>query len=136
MMYNLRIRHARQVVLVCTNGERILTGDSMKKLAIIEGTQGGGVSIVVGTAGKIECIDFDEKVDQAYHDRTFEEEIDASGMCVLPGRMNSTTCHIYFLITPPSPPPPKKKYIYTSPGRWYSLKFAPNGDFSLIMNRM
>lgn len=88
-MYNLRIRHAKQVVLVCNNGERILTGDSMKKLAIVEGTKDRGVSVVVDSAGKIECIDFDEKVDRDYGNHTFTEEIDASGMCVLPGKLSS-----------------------------------------------
>lgn len=88
-MYNIRIRHAKQVVLVCNNGERILTGDSMKKLAIVEGTKDRGVSVVVDSAGKIECIDFDEKVDRDYSNHTFTEEIDASGMCVLPGKLSS-----------------------------------------------
>lgn len=86
-MYSLRIRHARQVVLVCNNKERILTGDSMKKLAIVEGGEDGGVSIVVN-AGKIECIALDRIIDQKYENCTFVEEIDASGMCVLPGKLN------------------------------------------------
>ncbi|PFX29485.1 putative imidazolonepropionase [Stylophora pistillata] len=63
----------------------------MKKLAIVEGTKDRGVSVVVDSAGKIECIDFDEKVDQAYHDHKFIEEIDASGMCVLPGLVDGHT---------------------------------------------
>ena len=100
----------------------------MKKLAIIEGTQDRGVSIVVDNAGKIECIDFDEKVDQAYHDRTFEEEIDASGMCVLPGKLSSTTCHIYFLITP-LPPPPKKIHLHWSGGGGTPLNLPQTGTF-------
>ena len=87
-MYNLRIRHAKQVVLVCNNKERILKGESMKKLAVLEGGQNGGVSIVVNNAGKIECIDLDSKIDQNYQNCTFIEEIDASGMCVLPGKLN------------------------------------------------
>lgn len=86
-MHSLRIRHARQVVLVCNNKERILTGDSMKKLAIVEGGEDGGVSIVVN-AGKIECIALDRIIDQKYENCTFVEEIDASGMCVLPGELN------------------------------------------------
>ena len=86
-MYSLRIRHARQVVLVCNNKERILTGDSMKKLAIVEGGEDGGVSIVVN-AGKIECIALDRIIDQKYENCSFVEEIDASGMCVLPGKLN------------------------------------------------
>lgn len=88
-MYGLRIRHAKQVVLVCNNNECLLTGDSMKNLAILEGGQDRGVSIAVDNAGKIECIDFDDKVDQEYPNCTFEEEVDASGMCVVPGKTNS-----------------------------------------------
>ena len=86
-MYSLRIRQARQVVLVCNNKQRILTGDSMKKLAIVEGGEDGGVSIVVN-AGKIESIALDRIIDQKYENCTFVEEIDASGMCVLPGKLN------------------------------------------------
>lgn len=89
MMYSLRIHHAKQVVLVCNNNERLLTGEAMKRLAILEGGLERGVSIVVNNAGKIECVDFDDKVDQDYHNCTFEEEVDASGMCVVPGKTNS-----------------------------------------------
>jgi len=89
MMYSLRIRHAKQVVLVCNKKERLLTGEAMKNLAIFEGGLDRGVSIVVNNAGKIECIDFDDKIDQEYPNCTFEEEVDASGMCAVPGKTNS-----------------------------------------------
>ena len=59
----------------------------MKKLAIVEGGEDGGVSVVVN-AGKIECIALDRISDQKYENCTFVEEIDASGMCVLPGKLN------------------------------------------------
>lgn len=59
----------------------------MKKLAIVEGGEDGGVSIVVN-AGKIEYIALDRIIDQKYENCTFVEEIDASGMCVLPGKLN------------------------------------------------
>ena len=58
----------------------------MGRLAIIEGGQNGGVSIVVNFTGKIECIDLDDKVDHNYQDCSYEEEIDATGMCVIPGQ--------------------------------------------------
>ena len=99
-MYNLRIRHAKQVVLICNNNERILTGESMGKVAVLEGGQDGGVSIVVNNAGKIECIDVDRKIDQSYQNCTFVEEIDASGMCVLPGELN--VIHQVCTFPPPS----------------------------------
>ena len=85
-MHKVIIRHARQVVLVCRHKERILKGEAMKNLAILEGTQHGGVSIVVNEAGIIECIDEDDTINQWYGDCCFEKEIDASGMCVLPGK--------------------------------------------------
>ena len=88
-MYSLRIHHAKQVVLVCNNKERLLTGEAMKNLAILEGGLERGVSIVVNKAGKIECVDFDDKVEQDYPSGTFEEEVDASGMCVVPGKTSS-----------------------------------------------
>lgn len=62
----------------------------MKKLAIVEGGEDGGVSIVVN-AGKIECIALDRIIDQKYENCTFVEEIDASGMCVLPGLVDGHT---------------------------------------------
>ncbi|KAK2571477.1 putative imidazolonepropionase [Acropora cervicornis] len=90
-MYKLRIRHARQVVLVCNNRERILIGKSMRKLAIVEAGQEGGVSVVVNNAGKIECVDQDEIINQNYKNCSYEEEIDATGMCVLPGLIDGHT---------------------------------------------
>lgn len=90
-MYKLRIRRAKQVVLVCKNRERILTGESMKNLAILEGGHDRGVSVVVDNAGKIELIAFDDKVDQEYTNCAFEEEIDACGMCVIPGLIDGHT---------------------------------------------
>lgn len=90
-MYSLRIRHAKQVVLVCNKKERLLTGEAMKNLAIFEGGLDRGVSIVVNNAGKIECIDFDDKIDQEYPNCTFEEEVDVSGMCVVPGLIDGHT---------------------------------------------
>jgi len=63
----------------------------MKNLAILEGGLDRGVSIVVNNAGKIECVDFDDKVDQDYPNCTFEEEVDASGMCVVPGLIDGHT---------------------------------------------
>ena len=59
----------------------------MKKLAIVEGGEDGGVSVVVN-AGKIECIALDRIIDQRFENCNFVEEIDASGMCVLPGKLN------------------------------------------------
>ena len=101
-MHSLRIHHAKQVVLVCNNEERLLMGKAMKNLAILEGGLERGVSIVVNNAGKIECVDFDDKVDQDYPNCTYEEEVDASGMCVVPGKTNSfhTVCNAPVKVNP------------------------------------
>lgn len=60
----------------------------MKKLVIVEGIKDRGVFVVVDSVGKIECIDFDEKVDWDYSNYMFIEEIDVFGMCVLFGKLS------------------------------------------------
>ena len=45
--YRLLIRSARQIVQVVSNGERIVKGDAMKKVAIIEQDGENGISVVV-----------------------------------------------------------------------------------------
>ena len=86
-MSRLILRHAKQVVMVCKNGERILKGEAMKELAVFDGTDTQGVS-VVANEGKIECIDLDEQVEKKYQGCSFDTDIDASGMCVLPGQFH------------------------------------------------
>lgn len=83
-MTRLIIRHAKQVVLVCKNGERVLKGEAMKTVAVLDSEEGAGVSVVAND-GKIECIDHDSVIGNKYHGQTFDTEIDATGMCVLPG---------------------------------------------------
>lgn len=60
----------------------------MKCLVIFEGGLERGVFIVVNNVGKIECVDFDDKVDQDYYNCIFEEEVDVFGMCVVFGKIN------------------------------------------------
>ena len=79
------IRHAKQVVEVCRKGERVVKGEAMQSVAIVEGRHGEGVSIVVDDVGKIECIDEDHVVKEKYAGCHFENEVDATGMCVIPG---------------------------------------------------
>lgn len=85
-MSRLIIRHAKQVVMVCKNGERILKGEAMKNIAVFDSPDTQGVS-VVAEGGRIACIDVDEQVEKKYQGCTFDTEIDASGMCVLPGKL-------------------------------------------------
>ena len=43
----LWLKGAKQIVQVVNNGQRFLTGDSMKSLAVLEDPCGQGLSIVV-----------------------------------------------------------------------------------------
>lgn len=45
--FKLLIHAAKQVVQVVRNRERIVTGNSMKQVAVLEGTENSGYSIVV-----------------------------------------------------------------------------------------
>ena len=82
-MYRLIVRHAKQVVTVCQNGEMLLKGSAMNNICILEG---GPTSIVINNNGLIEDIGDDETMARKYGEKTFEKEIDASGMCVVPGK--------------------------------------------------
>lgn len=86
-MTRLIIRHAKQVVLVCKNGERVLKGEGLKSVAVLDSNENSGLSVVAND-GKIECIDYDQQVDEKYHGQSFDTEINATGMCVLPGTVS------------------------------------------------
>lgn len=82
-MHRLIVRHAKQVVTVCQNGETLLKGSAMNNVCVLEE---GPTSIVINNNGLIEDIGDDETITRKYGNKTFEEEIDASGMCVVPGK--------------------------------------------------
>lgn len=85
-MFRLLVRNAKQVVTICTNNERVLKGEAMQNVAVVEAKQGEGVSVVIDGQGNIACIDEDHVVQEKYADCQFESEINAAGMCVLPGK--------------------------------------------------
>ena len=86
----LRIRHASQVVLVCFKGQKVLVGSEMKNIAILE-SSGRGFSVAVDNFGMIAAVGFDEQVDASLPGSTYETEMDATGMCVLPGLVDAHT---------------------------------------------
>lgn len=45
--FRLLVKNAKQVVQVCSKGERILTGAGMKKLSILNESNKDGISIVI-----------------------------------------------------------------------------------------
>ena len=85
MKKKLLIRHARQVVVVCQNGERVLKGSAMKNVVVLQGSEEEGFSVVVDGNGKIECIESDKEIERKFQSDSFATEIDASDMSVLPG---------------------------------------------------
>ena len=95
----LRIRNASQLVLVCSEREKALKGTAMQNLAILEPPdtqeeEGGatGLSIVaVDREGRISAIGSDHEVDSRMDGCSFERCIDASGMSVVPGLVDTHT---------------------------------------------
>ncbi|KAK7824921.1 hypothetical protein U0070_014127 [Myodes glareolus] len=78
--HRLLLENARQVVLVCARGERFLAGPALRSLAVLE-----GASLVVGSDGFIKAIGPADVIQRQFSGETFEERIDCSGKCVLPG---------------------------------------------------
>ncbi|XP_076967811.1 putative imidazolonepropionase [Tamandua tetradactyla] len=82
----LLLENARQAVLVCARGERFLAGAAPRSLAVLE-----GASLVVGTDGFIEAIGPADAIQKQFSGETFEERIDCSGKCILPGLVDAHT---------------------------------------------
>ncbi|XP_064417865.1 probable imidazolonepropionase isoform X2 [Latimeria chalumnae] len=84
--YRLLLKNAKQVVLVCRNGEKYLVKEGMQSLAVVE-----NASIVVGKDGLIKAVGPAIAVDSQFHEASFENIIDCSGMCMLPGLVDAHT---------------------------------------------
>jgi len=89
--FRLRIKHASQVVLICKNSERVLAGKDMKSVAILEATSSDGLSVVADDAGLVHAVGTDSAIDTMSPNCSYLQEIDASGMCVLPGLVDAHT---------------------------------------------
>ena len=87
----LRIKNASQVVLVCTNGERVLKGSAMQDIVTLEASGGKGLSVLVDGEGNIAAVGYEDQVDTTVPQGSYEQEIDATGMCVLPGLVDAHT---------------------------------------------
>ena len=84
-MYRLIIRNAKQLIKICENGEQKLTGEQTKHVVICEDDE-HGFSLVVNKQGNIEDIGKAEEIKLKYAGCQFDEDIDATGKCVLPGK--------------------------------------------------
>ncbi|XP_071188600.1 probable imidazolonepropionase isoform X2 [Salvelinus alpinus] len=86
MSNKLLVKNAKQVVLICNNGEKFLTKDGMQKLCVIENS-----SLVIGSDGLIKDIGPASTIDFQYAGVLFDKVIDATGMCVIPGLVDAHT---------------------------------------------
>uniref|UniRef100_A0A2K5YF04 imidazolonepropionase n=1 Tax=Mandrillus leucophaeus TaxID=9568 RepID=A0A2K5YF04_MANLE len=84
--HSLLLEKAQQVVLVCSRGERFLARDALRSLAVLE-----GASLVVGKDGFIKAIGPADVIRRQFSGETFEEIIDCSGKCILPGLVDAHT---------------------------------------------
>ncbi|XP_029901438.1 putative imidazolonepropionase [Myripristis murdjan] len=84
--YRLLVKNAKQVVLICNNGEKYLTKNGMQNLCVIENG-----SIVIGSDGLIKAVGPADTIKTQYSEASFDEVIDAAGMCVVPGLVDAHT---------------------------------------------
>ncbi|XP_008398694.1 putative imidazolonepropionase [Poecilia reticulata] len=84
--HRLLVKNAKQVVLICNNGEKFLTRHGMNNLSVIE-----NASIVVSSDGVIKAVGPAETISARYSESSFDNVIDAAGMCVLPGLVDAHT---------------------------------------------
>ncbi|MEQ2313668.1 putative imidazolonepropionase [Ameca splendens] len=84
--HKLLVKNAKQVVLICNNGEKYLTKHGMNNLSVIE-----NASVVIGSDGLIRAVGPAETIRARYSESSFDNVIDATGMCVLPGLIDAHT---------------------------------------------
>ncbi|EGZ15704.1 hypothetical protein PHYSODRAFT_508196 [Phytophthora sojae] len=88
--FRLRIANARQIVQVCAHGELFKAGAAQKDLAVLE-----NASLVVDLAGKIASVgpaaDVEKWLSAQPQPVTFEKDVDARDMVVLPGFVDAHT---------------------------------------------
>ncbi|XP_043569236.1 probable imidazolonepropionase isoform X2 [Chiloscyllium plagiosum] len=82
----LLVRNAAQLVQVSDSGAQYLGKAEMQRLVVIT-----GASIVINREGLIEAVGPNELIQSKYTGVTFDQEIDACGMCVLPGLVDAHT---------------------------------------------
>ncbi|XP_046878927.1 probable imidazolonepropionase [Hypomesus transpacificus] len=82
----LLVKNAKQLVLICNNGEKYLTKTEMQQLCVIVNG-----SVVIGSDGLIKAVGPAETIEAQYSVELFDKVIDASGMCVIPGLVDAHT---------------------------------------------
>ena len=86
----LLIKNASQIVTVCSNKEEKLVGSAMKEISLLN-AESEGLSVAVGSDGKILCVGRNSEVKVQVEGCSFETVIDAEGMSVIPGLVDAHT---------------------------------------------
>uniref|UniRef100_A0A8C2ENL2 Probable imidazolonepropionase n=1 Tax=Cyprinus carpio TaxID=7962 RepID=A0A8C2ENL2_CYPCA len=84
--FRLLVKNATQVVLVSRNGEKYLTRDGMQTLAVVENG-----SVLIGHDGLIKAVGPADIIESQFKGAKFDNVLDASGMCVIPGLVDAHT---------------------------------------------
>ncbi|KAL6054226.1 putative imidazolonepropionase [Balamuthia mandrillaris] len=84
--YALRVRNAKQLVTVCSNGELFKVGKAMDQVSVIENG-----TVIVNHEGLIEAVGTDQELQEQFKDATFDLDVDATGQVVLPGLVDGHT---------------------------------------------
>ncbi|XP_041917296.1 probable imidazolonepropionase [Alosa sapidissima] len=84
--FRLLVQNARQMVVVCNEGQRFLLKDGMQNLAVIE-----HASLVIGHDGLVKAVGGAKEIDEQFNGSSFEKVLDVSGLCVIPGLVDAHT---------------------------------------------
>eukprot|EP00029_Vermamoeba_vermiformis_P006214 TRINITY_DN2375_c0_g1_i1.p1 TRINITY_DN2375_c0_g1~~TRINITY_DN2375_c0_g1_i1.p1 ORF type:complete len:427 (-),score=68.94 TRINITY_DN2375_c0_g1_i1:31-1311(-) len=84
--YRLLIKNAKQLVTICSNGEKMKIGKQMDEVAIIENG-----AVVIDNNGNVVEVGSTAAIVQKYQSASFTNTIDATGKVVLPGLIDGHT---------------------------------------------
>ena len=86
----LWLKGAKQIVQVVSNGEKFLTKNDMKNLAIIEAENDrNGLSIIVDDSGKLFDMGSDIEMEKKYIKTKFDKIVTVFGKSIVPGIIHS-----------------------------------------------
>ena len=86
----LLIKNASQIVTVCSNKEERLVGQAMKDISLLS-RDSEGLSVAVGSDGKIISVGTDSEVAADLTEDMFDRVINAGGKSVIPGLVDAHT---------------------------------------------